>query len=63
MAHATEAAAACRDLARDRFSVDRLVAIIDPANRPSRAVAENIRLRYEKHWRAARTTQFSRSRR
>jgi RimJ/RimL family protein N-acetyltransferase len=47
--YATEAAAACRDLARDRFSVDRLIAIINPDNQPSRSVAERIGLRFEKH--------------
>ncbi len=47
--YATEAAAACRDLARERFSVERLIAIINPANRPSQAVAEKIGLRLEKH--------------
>lgn len=46
--YATEAASACRDIARDHFGVDRLVAIIDPANRPSQAVAENIGLTVEK---------------
>jgi RimJ/RimL family protein N-acetyltransferase len=30
---ATEAAAACRDYARDVLGVDRLIAIIDPRNR------------------------------
>jgi len=47
--YATEAAATCRDLARERFGVDRLIAIINPANGPSRAVAEKIGLRLEKH--------------
>jgi RimJ/RimL family protein N-acetyltransferase len=46
--YATEAAAACRDLARDRFAVQRLVAIINPANRPSQTVAEKIGLQLEK---------------
>jgi RimJ/RimL family protein N-acetyltransferase len=46
--YATEAASACRDIARDHFSVSRLIAIIDPANRPSQAVAENIGLTVEK---------------
>jgi RimJ/RimL family protein N-acetyltransferase len=47
--YASEAAAACRDIARERFAVDRLIAIINPANRPSQAVAERIGLRLEKH--------------
>jgi RimJ/RimL family protein N-acetyltransferase len=47
--YASEAAATCRDVARDTFAVDRLIAIINPANRPSQAVAERIGLRLEKH--------------
>ncbi|WP_167050987.1 GNAT family N-acetyltransferase [Salinibacterium sp. ZJ77] len=39
---ATEAAAACRDLARDEIGSDELVAIIHPANIASRRVAERI---------------------
>jgi RimJ/RimL family protein N-acetyltransferase len=39
---ATEAAAACRDLARDRIGSDELVAIIHPENVASRRVAERI---------------------
>lgn len=46
--YAGEAAAGCRDLARDRFSIDRLIAIINPANHPSQAVAERIGLRFER---------------
>ena len=46
--YATEAASACRDLARDHFGVSHLIAIIEPANRPSQAVAENIGLTLEK---------------
>jgi RimJ/RimL family protein N-acetyltransferase len=34
---ATEAAAACRDYAREVLGIDRLIAIIDPRNRPSPA--------------------------
>jgi RimJ/RimL family protein N-acetyltransferase len=41
---ATEAAAACRDYARDVLGVDRLIAIIDPRNRPSQRVAEKLGL-------------------
>jgi RimJ/RimL family protein N-acetyltransferase len=41
---ATEAAAACRDYARDVLEVDRLIAIIDPRNQPSQRVAENLGL-------------------
>jgi RimJ/RimL family protein N-acetyltransferase len=39
---ATEAAAACRDLARERIVVGELVAITHPDNRPSQRVAEKI---------------------
>lgn len=42
---ATEAAGACRDLARDELGAAELVAIIDPANTASRRVAEKIGLR------------------
>jgi len=45
---ATEAAAACRDFARDRAYLQRLVALIDPRNVPSQHVAENIGLRFER---------------
>jgi RimJ/RimL family protein N-acetyltransferase len=41
---ATEAAAACRDYARDVLAADRLIAIIDPRNQPSQRVAENLGL-------------------
>jgi hypothetical protein len=41
-------AAACRDLARDRFGVTRLIAIVNPDNEASRMVAERIGLRPEK---------------
>ena len=40
--YATEAAAACRDLARDELHVQQLVAIIRPDNASSRRVAEKI---------------------
>jgi RimJ/RimL family protein N-acetyltransferase len=46
---ATEAAAAARDFARDRIQLSRLIAIINPANMPSRRVAAKIGLRPEKH--------------
>jgi RimJ/RimL family protein N-acetyltransferase len=36
---ATEAAAACRDYARDVLGADRLIAIIGLGNRPSQRVA------------------------
>jgi RimJ/RimL family protein N-acetyltransferase len=39
---ATEAAAACRDHARDVLGLNRLIAIIDPRNRPSQRVAEKL---------------------
>lgn len=46
--YATEAAAACRDHARYRLGVDRLVAIIHPDNTPSQRVAERIGLSFER---------------
>ena len=46
--YATEAAAACRDHARDVLAVRRLVAIIVPDNTPSRRVAERIGLRFDR---------------
>lgn len=57
---ATEAAAACRDYAREVLGVDRLIAIIDPRNRPSQRVAEKLGLVVERdsvnrgRWRTAR---------
>lgn len=45
--YATEAAAACRDFARDVLHAPHLVAIIHPDNDASRRVAERIGLRYE----------------
>ena len=47
--YATEAAAACRDFARDILGLRRLIAIIDPANIPSQQVAAKIGLKPEKH--------------
>jgi RimJ/RimL family protein N-acetyltransferase len=44
---ATEAAMACRELARSR-GITRLIAIIHPENRPSQRVAEKIGLSAEK---------------
>jgi RimJ/RimL family protein N-acetyltransferase len=46
--YATEAAAACRDFARDPLGLHRLIAIIDPANIPSQRVAAKIGLEKEK---------------
>lgn len=46
--YATEAAAACRDHARDVHDVRRLIAIINPANVSSQRVAEKIGLGYER---------------
>ncbi|WP_456505588.1 GNAT family N-acetyltransferase [Arthrobacter sp. UYCu723] len=40
--YATEAAAACKDFARDELHVQRLIAIIHPENVSSRRVAEKI---------------------
>jgi RimJ/RimL family protein N-acetyltransferase len=45
--YATEAAAACRDFARDVLQKSHLVAIIHPENDASRRVAEKIGLRFE----------------
>lgn len=42
LGYATEAARACRDLARDRATATELVAIIHPRNRASERVAEKI---------------------
>ncbi|MEV6108882.1 GNAT family N-acetyltransferase [Streptomyces sp. NPDC051940] len=46
--YATEAAAACRDHARDALGAERLVAIIRPDNTPSQRVAEKIGLPFER---------------
>lgn len=46
--YATEAAAACRDHARDDLDTRRLIAIIHPGNVPSQRVAEKIGLFYER---------------
>jgi RimJ/RimL family protein N-acetyltransferase len=57
---ATEAAAACRDYARDVLGVSRLIAIIDPRNRPSQRVAEKLGMVVERdsdnhgRWRSPR---------
>jgi hypothetical protein len=45
---ATEAATACRDYARDVLGVERLIAIIDPRNRPSQRVAGKLGLVVER---------------
>jgi RimJ/RimL family protein N-acetyltransferase len=45
--YATEAAAACRDFARDVLNVPHLVAIIHPDNPASRRVAVKIGLQFE----------------
>ena len=45
---ATEAASACRDHARDVLGLERLIAIIDPRNRPSQRVAEKLGLVVER---------------
>lgn len=47
--YATEAAAACREAAQERFGAPRVIAVINPDNQPSRLVAEKIGLRPEKH--------------
>ncbi|KIF70061.1 acetyltransferase [Streptomyces sp. AcH 505] len=46
--YATEAAAACRDHARDALGTKRLIAIIHPANTPSQRVAEKTGLAHER---------------
>lgn len=46
--YATEAAAACRDHARDILQSTRLIAIIHPSNLPSQRVAEKIGLSHER---------------
>jgi ribosomal-protein-alanine N-acetyltransferase len=46
---ATEAAQACRDYGFGTLGYDRLVSLIDPANLPSRRVAEKVGMRLEKH--------------
>ena len=46
---ATEAAAACRDLAFERFNLPLLVATIDPGHAASIRVAEKIGMRPERH--------------
>ena len=45
---ATEGARACRDLAFDRFGLQRLIATIGPENIPSRRVVEKIRMEPER---------------
>ena len=44
--YATEAAAACRDVARDRLGAHELVAILHPDNAASRRVAEKLGMRH-----------------
>ena len=57
---ATEAAAACREHARDVLGLKRLIAIIDPRNRPSQRVAEKLGMAVERdsdnqgRWRSPR---------
>jgi RimJ/RimL family protein N-acetyltransferase len=51
--YATEAAAACRNHARETLGVDRLIAITRPDNRPSQRVAEKIGLAFEREATAA----------
>jgi RimJ/RimL family protein N-acetyltransferase len=46
--YATEAAAACRDYAREVLEAKRLIAIITPDNTPSQRVAEKIGLAHER---------------
>jgi RimJ/RimL family protein N-acetyltransferase len=45
--YATEAAAACRDHAREVLGLRRLIALIDPGNRPSQRVAAKVGLTLE----------------
>ena len=57
---ANEAAAACREHARDVLGLTRLIAIIDPRNRPSQRVAEKLGMAVERdsdnqgRWRSPR---------
>ncbi|WP_374975576.1 GNAT family N-acetyltransferase [Microbacterium trichothecenolyticum] len=44
---ATEAAAACRDFARDRLGAEEVIAIVHPENRASTRVAEKIGMHRE----------------
>jgi Acetyltransferase (GNAT) domain len=46
---ASEAAAACRDYARDVLGAAPLIAIIDPRDRPSQRVAEKLGLVVERY--------------
>jgi RimJ/RimL family protein N-acetyltransferase len=46
LGYATEAAAACRNFARDELHAQRLVAIIHPDNTSSRRVAEKIGMQH-----------------
>jgi len=46
--YGTEAAAACRDFARETLGLHRLIALIDPGNRASQRVAEKIGLTHER---------------
>jgi len=46
--YATEAASACRELARSKFELDHLVAIIDPANVPSQRVAQKMGMSFSR---------------
>jgi RimJ/RimL family protein N-acetyltransferase len=45
--YATEAALAVRDFAFTNLGIKRLIAMIDPGNRPSIRVAEKLGMRYE----------------
>ena len=49
--YAREAAAACVQVARERFGLVRLVAITDPENQRSMRVLERIGFAFEKRWR------------
>ncbi|MDH6115139.1 RimJ/RimL family protein N-acetyltransferase [Kitasatospora sp. MAP12-15] len=46
--YATEAAAACRDHAREVLGTKRLIAMIHPDNTPSQRVAQKVGLSYER---------------
>jgi RimJ/RimL family protein N-acetyltransferase len=46
--YATEAAAACRDLAFRRFGVERVISLIAPANAASIAVARRVGMTFER---------------
>jgi RimJ/RimL family protein N-acetyltransferase len=49
--YAREAAAACVEIARERFGLSRLLAITDPENERSMRVLERVGFAFERRWR------------